>query len=80
MKRERYMSPFRAAGEKKVVQLNRDNLDGEDCWILTDGYRVTITAQKAGESPTGQCSLPLKQFAKLARWFFTEQKLREKRR
>jgi hypothetical protein len=75
----KYMSPYRADTTDKVCSLNRDNINGEDCWILTDGYTVTVTAQKPGEGPTGQVSLPRAQFAKLARWFFTEQKLRQRR-
>lgn len=74
----KYMSPFRANSEKKVCTLNRDNISIKNGWILVDGYDVSIGQQAEGEGGAIIVRLSRVEFAKLARWFFTEQKLRSR--
>lgn len=72
----KYMSPFRANTEDRVCKLNRDNIYTKNGWILVDGDDVCIARQVEGEAADAVVRLPRAEFAKLARWFFTEQKLR----
>ena len=71
------MSPFRANHIDKVCRLNRDNINTKHGWILVDGDRVSIARQTTGARASAIVSLPRAEFARLARWFFTEQKLKE---
>ena len=38
--------------------LKRDNFEKGDFWITCDGYNVTITEQRLGESPRQSISVP----------------------
>ena len=68
------MRPYDAKNLDKVCTLRRDNFDTNDCWILTDGHRVTIAEQKVGEAATQSITLPRATFNKLIAWYMREQK------
>lgn len=66
--------PYDANTEAKLLKLRRDNYDADDAWILTDGHRVSIAAQKVGENPTQKISLDRATFNKLIAWYMRDQK------
>ena len=68
-----------AKGEE-IMKLRRDNYDRPGFWILTDGYRVSVAAQKNGESPTGKVTMPLAEFNRLIRWYTKDQKPLKRKR
>lgn len=51
--------------------MKRDNVSRGDFWIITDGYSVTLAAQKVGESATGVASIPRDVFLRFVRWYLT---------
>lgn len=50
------LSPMDADGNKNLL-LNRSQLSCANHWILADGFRVTLCAQKAGAAPTQQITI-----------------------
>lgn len=68
------MRPYDAKDNWLVCRLARDNFDAGDFWILTDGTRVTLASQKAGESPTQSITIPRAEFNKLVAWYMRDQK------
>jgi hypothetical protein len=72
-----YLSPYGANTLDKVCRLGRDNFSAGEHWILTDGFTVSVTAQKAGSAPTRQVTIPRKEFNKLISWYIRPQKLRK---
>lgn len=49
----------------------RDNVTARGYWMLTDGYRVTITRQNIGEHPTAQIGVPRHIFDAFVDWYMT---------
>jgi hypothetical protein len=62
--------------DDKPLPLRRDNFEFGDCWILTDGARVTMAEQKMGESPRQTITLPRETFNKLIDFYMRDQKPR----
>jgi hypothetical protein len=62
---------------EEVCSLPRDNFDGKDCWLISDGYEVTITAQKSGEAPSSSVTLPRGEFNRLIRSYQFKQKVKQ---
>jgi hypothetical protein len=69
------MAPIDAT-PSKIDQLPRSGHDLENYWILTDGFNVSIHQQHNGEASKQAVSVPKKDFDKLARWYFRQQRLR----
>ncbi len=58
----------------QICELRYDNRTHKDCWILSDGYRVTIAEQRVGESPTQSITIPRKTFNKLIEFYTRQQR------
>lgn len=69
-KRKR-LKPIEARTFKQICSLPRDNLDYKNFWFMVDEGQVTLTAQKIGEAPTSQISIPRAVFDRMARWYLT---------
>jgi hypothetical protein len=52
-------------GTNAVCELRRDHYEFGDWSIMTDGYRVWISKQKVGESPTDRIEVPKPIFDKM---------------
>lgn len=69
------MRPYDAKSTDDVCdRLRRDHKDVGDFWILTDGYRVTISEQKWGEKPKQSVTVSRDQFNRLIDWYLKDQK------
>lgn len=66
----------RDARAEKVFDLRRDNFTAGDCWILTDGHRVSLVEQPGGQSPKQQVTLDRVTFNRLIDWYMRDQKPR----
>lgn len=60
-----------------VCALGRDNFTVGGHWILTDGYKVSVVAQKVGASPTESISIDRATFNRLVRWYMRQQVVRK---
>jgi hypothetical protein len=60
-----------------VCEIQRDNKDVGDFWMITDGYTVSIHEQKMGEPSKQQISIPRATFNKLIDWYSRPQKITE---
>lgn len=64
--------------DNQVCRLGRDNMTVGDFWIITDGYRVTIAAQKIGARPTEKITIPRGTFNRFVRFYTRQQKILKK--
>lgn len=60
----------------QVCLLPRDNFKAGDYWLISDSFVVTVTAQKAGVAPTGQVSVPRREFNRLIAAYLKPQRIR----
>lgn len=70
---------LRSASESNLDQLcelGRDNWAYGNHWMLTDGYTVTVCAQKLGEKPTESITLPRRVFNALLKGYTQPQRVR----
>lgn len=65
------LTPRTARTVADVCALRHDNVATPEHWIITDGRRVTIAAQRTGEPCTGKVSLPLATFEAFIDWYDT---------
>lgn len=70
------MRPYDAKTIGEVCQLQRDNYDAGDFWILTDGYEVSLAEQEVGSYPSQKITVPRAMFNRMVSWYMREQKLR----
>lgn len=69
--------PMDARGAGQICEMPRDNLTAGDFWILTDGFNVSIAAQKTDESATVIVSIPRGEFNRMVRWYTKPVKVRK---
>jgi hypothetical protein len=74
MKKQKLLAPAHAKTLDEVCSLRTDNFNIPSGWILTDGDRVTIAKQKAGEASTESVSFSRKEFNRLVSWYFRPQR------
>lgn len=67
------LAPYHARGTNEVCRLRTDHFDVGGAWILTDGYTVSVTKQKVGESSTEGVTLAREDFNRLISWYLREQ-------
>lgn len=60
----------------QLCDLGRDNWDYKNHWLITDGFTVTVCAQKNGEEPTQKISLPRGIFNTLIKRYTHPQRVR----
>lgn len=73
---QKMLSPHEARRTRDAIRLQRDNVDTRHGWILLDGGSVVIAQQQDGQPATAMVTLPRREFARLARWYFRPQRLR----
>ena len=62
-------SPREARTDKQMIELTRDNISVGGWWFMIDGDVVILTAQKSGESPTQQVTVPRGVFGRVVDWY-----------
>lgn len=72
------LSPMDARGED-VLKLQLDNKSLKHCWMLTDGYEVTIAKQTNGEPAKEMVTLSPREMKKLIEWYIKPQETRRRR-
>ena len=75
-----YLAPEECRTNRELCALIRENIETPNGWILVSESHVTVARQRAGHPNEGMVSLPHKEFAKLARWFLTPQKIKGSKR
>jgi outer membrane receptor for ferric coprogen and ferric-rhodotorulic acid len=67
------------ASYKELLLLPRDGGTYANHWILSDGYTVSVVAQKPGEQPTQSITIPRRVFNALVRFYTKQQPMRKAR-
>jgi hypothetical protein len=71
---EARMKPYDAKGERRAIKLKRSVRSFGGFWILTDGYRVSVSQQKTGEAPTQHICISRARFNQLIDWYLKDQR------
>lgn len=70
------LSPKQARTNDQLCELNRDNTNAGDFWMLTNGDTVTIAHQAEGENPVGMVTIPRELFIRFINWYQRPQKVK----
>jgi hypothetical protein len=73
-KKPKMLAPAHARTIDEVCTLRTDNFSIPSGWILTDGYQVTISKQKAGAPSTESVTFTRQEFNRLVSWYFRPQR------
>lgn len=64
-------TPYTAKTDAEISAMPSSVVESGDFWILTDGYHVTLSEQKTGDSPKQYITVPRDIFDKFVRWYIT---------
>lgn len=67
------MKPYDATGDRNVTKLKRSHRSFGNHWILTDGYRVSLSEQKIGEAEKQHITMSRARFNQLIDWYLKDQ-------
>jgi hypothetical protein len=67
-----------AKSEAQIIKLPRDHYEFQNWTIMTNGYTVWISKQKAGEMPTDHIEVPKGVFDRLLEMYEREQTPRKR--
>lgn len=68
------MTPRQAKTFKQICQLQTDNKDTKEGWIIIDGGNVSLCNQRRGESATGDVKFSRRAFNALIDWYNRDQR------
>lgn len=67
------MKPSDCASEDDACKLSDSGHEVGNWWMLTDGYRVTLAEQNAGDKPKQAITIDPKVFNKFVAWWQKDQ-------